>query len=196
MTEAGLLRAVVARAGREGWTEATLRHALEDHGEPPELVSSHFPRGVIGAIEAWFGQVDAGMAAAAAAEDLAALRTPARIRRLIELRLLALEPEREALRGAMALLALPWNLPRGLRCAARSASAIWYAAGDESADFSWYTRRATLMGILGAVTAFWLRPSPPDLEETLAFLDRRLSEIPKPGRKHAKIRLRGSPRFV
>lgn len=180
MSEADLLRAVVARAGREGWTEATLRHALEDRGEAPELLSSHFPRGVTGAIDSWFALVDAEMEAAAAAEDIAALRTPARIRRLVELRLTALEPDREAFRGAVALLTLPWNMPLGLRCATRSASSIWYAAGDESADFSWYTRRATLLGILGAVTAFWLRPNPPTLEETLSFLDRRLAELPKP----------------
>ncbi|TCI00950.1 COQ9 family protein [Roseococcus sp. SYP-B2431] len=185
MSEADLLRAVVARAGREGWTTATLRHALEDRGEGAELASSHFPRGVAGAIDSWFALVDAEMEAAAAAEDLAALRTPARIRRLIELRLIALEPDREALRGAVALLALPWNLPTALRCAARSASAIWYAAGDESADFSWYTRRATLMAVQGAVLAFWLRPNPPTLEETLSFLDRRLSELPKPHPKAA-----------
>lgn len=185
MSEADLLRATVARAGREGWTEATLRHALEDRGESPDLVSSSFPRGVVGAIEDWFALIDAEMEAAAAEEDLSALRTPARIRRLVELRLIALEPDRDALRGALAILALPWNLPVGLRCASRSASAIWYAAGDESADFSWYTRRATLMGVLGAVTAFWLRPNPPSVEETLSFLDRRLEELPKPHPKAA-----------
>jgi ubiquinone biosynthesis protein COQ9 len=185
MSEADLLRAVVARAGREGWTSAALRHALEDRGEAPELASSHFPRGVVGAIDAWFALVDAEMEAAAATEDLAALRMPARIRRLIELRLLALEPDREALRRALSLLALPWNLSVGLRGAARSASTIWYAAGDESADFSWYTRRATLMAVQGAVLAYWLRPNPPTMEETLAFLDRRLADLPKPHPKDA-----------
>jgi ubiquinone biosynthesis protein COQ9 len=184
MSEADLLRAVVARAGREGWTSAALRHALEDRGEAPELASSHFPRGVVGAIDAWFALVDSEMEAAAAAEDLAALRTPARIRRLTELRLRALEPDREALRGAVSLLALPWNLSVGLRCAARSASAIWYAAGDESADFSWYTRRVTLMAVQGAVLAYWLRPNPPTMDEVLAFLDRRLADLPKP---HPKV---------
>jgi len=185
MSEADLLRAVVARAGREGWTGATLRHALEDRGEPPELASSHFPRGVTGAIDAWFAMVDEEMEAAAAGEDLASLRMPARIRRLVELRLRALEPDRDAFRSAAAVLSLPWNIPLGLRCAARSASAIWYAAGDKSADFSWYTRRATLMAVLAAVTAFWLRPNPPTLEETLSFLDRRLEELPKSNPKHA-----------
>jgi ubiquinone biosynthesis protein COQ9 len=180
MSEADLLRAVVARAGREGWTPATLCHALEDRGEAPELAASHFPRGVVGAIDSWLGLVDAGMEEAAAAEDLAVLRMPARIRRLIELRLIALDPDREAFRGAAALLALPWNLPTGLRCSARSASAIWYAAGDHSADFSWYTRRATVMSVLGAVTLFWLRPNPPTLDETLSFLDRCLDALPKP----------------
>lgn len=180
MSESDLLRAVVARAGREGWTPATLRHALQDRGEAPELASSHFPRGVTGAIEAWIAQIDAEMEAAAATEDLAALRTPARIRRLIELRLHLLEPDRDAMRGAVALLALPWNLLTGLRCAAASASAIWHAAGDESADFSWYTRRATLVAVQGAVLAFWLQPNPPTIEETLSFLNRCLAGLPKP----------------
>ncbi|MBS7809636.1 COQ9 family protein [Roseococcus pinisoli] len=185
MSEAELIRAVVARAGHDGWTPAVLRQALEDRGEAPELLSNHFPRGVLGAIEAWMGLVDQEMAVAAAEEDLAALRTPARIRRLIELRLQAMEPDRDAMRRAAAVLALPWNMAAGLRCTSASASAIWYAAGDESADFSWYTRRATLVGILAAVTLFWLRPNPPTLEETLSFLDRRLSELPKPAPKVA-----------
>ncbi len=180
MTEADLLRAVVARAGHAGWTPAVLRQALADCGEAPELAPSHFPRGVVGVIEAWMALADAEMTAAAASENLAELRIPARIRRLIELRLRALEPDRDAMRGAAAVLALPWNLPAGLRSTSRTVSAIWYAAGDESADFSWYTRRATLMAVLSSVTLFWLRPNPPTIEETLSFLDRRLSELPKP----------------
>ncbi|MDB5413495.1 MAG: rpsU-divergently transcribed protein [Rubritepida sp.] len=185
MSEAGWLRAVVARAGREGWTEATLRGALTDCGEAAELVSSCFPRGVIGAIEAWFTLADEEMDAAAAAEDITALRTPDRIRRVIELRLRALQPDREALRGALALLALPWNLPVALRSTARTVSTIWYAAGDNSADFSWYTRRATLLAVYGATLAFWMRPNAPDMDETLTFLDRRLADLPKPRPKAA-----------
>lgn len=180
MTDDALILAAVARANAEGWTRETLRHALHDRGEPPELLDNAFPRGVVGAVEAWCTLADRRMEAAAAAEGLEALRTPQRIRRVIELRLRAAEPDREALRAATGLLALPWNLPVALRCTANTASAIWYAAGDNSADFSWYTRRATAAAIYAATLAYWLRPAAPDMEDVLEFLDRRLADLPKP----------------
>lgn len=183
MTGDALILAAVARANHEGWTRETLRHALRDVGEPPELLDSAFPRGVVGAVEAWCALADLRMEEAAAAENLAGLRTPQRIRRVIELRLRAAEPDREALRAASTLLALPWNLPVALRCTANTASAIWYAAGDSSADFSWYTRRATAAAIYTATLAYWLQPQTPDMEEVLDFLDRRLADLPKPKQK-------------
>lgn len=183
--EAEWLHAAARRANTEGWTAAALRGALEDCGEPPDMLPSAFPRGVPGAIEAWCRLADDEMAAAAAAEDLSGLRTPARIRRVIELRLRALEPDREAVRAAAGHLALPWNLPLALRCTARTASAIWHAAGDRSADFSWYTRRATVGAVYAATIAFWMRPSTPEMDEVLAFLDRRLQDLPKPRPKAA-----------
>lgn len=174
---ATLIDAVVARAGLDGWNEGTLRAALRECGEDPFLLDSHFPRGVAGAIADWIALTDRRMEAAAAAEDLLAMRTPARIRRLIELRLRLIEPDLEALRGAMAVLALPWNLGLALRATARTASAMWHAAGDTSTDFSWYTRRATLAAVYSATLAYWLSPRMPSMEEVLLFLDRRLTDI-------------------
>jgi ubiquinone biosynthesis protein COQ9 len=55
-------------------------------------------------------------------------------------------------------------------------SAIWYAAGDKSADFSWYTRRATLAAIYSATLAFWLSGRGQGLDAALEFLDRRLAD--------------------
>jgi len=180
MNEDTLMMAAVHRANTEGWTRETLRHALADQGEPAEMLDNAFPRGVVGAIEQWCRLADHRMQEEAATEDMAALRTPQRIRRVIELRLRAAEPDREALRAATAFLSLPWNLPVALRCTANTASAIWYAAGDNSADFSWYTRRATVAAIYTATIAYWLRPGATDLEEVLGFLDRRLADLPRP----------------
>ena len=177
MTDPGVIDAVVARAGLEGWNDATLRAALHDRGEDPVLLDSHFPRGVPGAIADWIALTDQRVEAAVAGEDLLAQRTPARIRRLIELRLQLIEPDFEALRGAFAVMALPWNVPLALRSTARTASAIWHAAGDTSADFSWYTRRVTLAAVYSATLAYWLSPRLPTMDEVLAFLDRRLADI-------------------
>ena len=84
--------------------------------------------------------------------------------------------EGDALRAALSLLAMPWNAPIAARSLARSVNAIWYAAGDKSADFSWYTRRATLAAIYSATLAFWLSGRGDGLEAALEFLDRRLAD--------------------
>ena len=54
---------------------------------------------------------------------------------------------------------------------------MWHAAGDTSADFSWYTRRATLAGVYTATIAWWLRDADPSIFGAMQFLDRRLADL-------------------
>lgn len=173
------LRAMLPQVVQLGWTRAALRAGLAEAGEPPAAAEWLFPRGPIEMVEAWCDLADREMDAAAAAEDLTARRIPARIRRVILIRLEQAAGHKEAVRRALALLALPWNAPVALRTLARTASAMWHAAGDSSADFSWYTRRMTLAGVYSATLAFWLRDTRPDLSATEAFLDRRLADLAK-----------------
>lgn len=176
------VRAMLPIAGEEGWNWGTLRAGLAAIGEDPALAESHFPAGPVGAVEHWIDLSNREMEAAAAAEDLAALRVPARIRRVVELRLRAVAPHKRALRRALSLLALPWNTPVTLRTTAQTVDAMWHAAGDRSADFSWYTRRATLAGVYGTVLAYWVRDDDPEVEDALDFLDRRLADVARLGK--------------
>lgn len=169
------VRAMLPLAARQGWTWATLRAGLAASGEDPALAESHFPGGPVDAILTWIDLANEQMAEDAAAEALVLQRVPARIRRVVELRLTAVAPHKATLRRAVATLALPWNAPHALRSSAATASAMWYAAGDTSADFSWYTRRATLGAIYAATLAWWLRDDDPGLDSAMAFLDRRLA---------------------
>lgn len=169
-----VLAALPGLAAETGWSWTTLRRALAAAGEDPALVASVFPAGPTGAIAAWFAGLDAAMPEAAGPLD--GLRTPARVRRLVEARLHLLAPHKPALRAAWAHLALPWNLPLGARLGAQAADAIWKAAGDASADFSWYTRRASLGAIYAATIAFWLREEA-TVEQALGFLDRRFAGL-------------------
>jgi ubiquinone biosynthesis protein COQ9 len=171
------VRAMLPFATEAGWTWNTLRAGLAAAGDDPDLAASHFQGGPAGAVVAWADLADREMAAAAAAEPIEGLRTPERIRRVVALRLEAAAPHKRALRRAVALLALPWNAGLALRTTARTASALWYAAGDRSADFSWYTRRASLGAIYAATLAFWLRDDDPDTGGALAFFDRRLAGL-------------------
>ena len=159
-----------------GWRGKAIAEGLKDAGMAPEDAEWMFPRGAISAIEAWIDLADRRMEAAGLAADMAGMRTHERVRYLIKARLEAAEPHRDALRAALSLLAVPWNAPIAARSLARSVSAIWYAAGDKSADFSWYTRRVTLAGIYSATLAFWLSGRGDGLEAALDFLDRRLAD--------------------
>jgi ubiquinone biosynthesis protein COQ9 len=159
-----------------GWQGSAIAEGLKDAGMAPEDAEWMFPRGAISAIEAWIDLADRRMEASGLAADLAGMRTHERVRFLIKARLEAAEPHRDALRAALSLLAMPWNAPIAARSLARSVSVIWYAAGDKSADFSWYTRRATLAGIYSATLAFWLSGRGDGLEAALDFLDRRLAD--------------------
>lgn len=170
-----VIRALLPLVPEQGWTRRAIAAALHEAGLPEEEATFLFPRGAVSAVEAWLDLADRGMAEAAG--DLSGLRTPDRVRALIAARLRQAAPHKEAVRQAVALLALPWNAPAALRATARTASAIWYAAGDRSADFSWYTRRASLAAIYGATLAFWLRDDSEDIGPTLDFLDRRLADL-------------------
>jgi ubiquinone biosynthesis protein COQ9 len=176
--------ATLPHVPRLGWTEAALEAGLRGLGEDPAAHRWLFPRGPVGAVEAWIDLTDRQMEEAAAREALEGLRTPARIRRLIAIRLELLEPQREALRRATALLALPWNAGAAARTLARTADAIWAAAGDRSADFSWYTRRASLGAIYIATLSYWLRGRGGH-EGALDFLDRQLALLARLQRPRA-----------
>jgi ubiquinone biosynthesis protein COQ9 len=171
------IRATLPHVARLGWTRAALSAGLADLGRDPLEQEWLFPRGPVEAIEAWCDLADRDMEATVAMAELSDLKIPARIRLIVITRLEQAEPWREAVRLALAHQSLPWNMGSGLRTAARTADAMWSAAGDTSADLSWYTRRATLAGIYAATLAFWLQDTAPGFPRTRAFLDRRLNDL-------------------
>ena len=161
----------------DGWTERSVAKALAALAEPPEDAPLMFPGGPGEMIEAFSALADRRMAEAAAQAGLATYRLPARVRAIIAIRLEQSRGHREAIRRAIAWLALPRNARRSLRITAATVDAIWHAAGDRAADFSWYTKRVTLAGIYTATVLYWLRDRSEEDEDTLAFLSRRLEAI-------------------
>jgi ubiquinone biosynthesis protein COQ9 len=159
----------------DGWTLRTLRRGLADAGQSPDDAEMLFPGGAADMIDTFCDLTDRRMEADAATITETAL--PARVRAIIAQRLTSNRPNKEAIRRAVAILALPRNARLAARCTARTIDAIWHAAGDQSADFSWYTKRLLLTVVYSATLLFWLRDSNEDDAATLAFLDRRMAGI-------------------
>ncbi len=170
----------------DGWTVAALRAAA---GPDADLL---FPGGVRDMIEAYCDLGDRWMEEGAAAANLGSLRLPARVRAVIAIRLEQNRPYKGAVRRALSVLATPGHAALAVRCTARTVDTIWHAAGDTSADFSWYTKRAILTGVYGTTLLYWLQDSSDDDEATLAFLDRRLAGVGRIGsaRRQAEAFLR------
>ncbi|HYN45523.1 MAG TPA: COQ9 family protein [Allosphingosinicella sp.] len=168
---------IPAHAGFDGWTEAALARAAGELGVPADRARLAFKAGATQMIDAWFDAIDKAMLEAFPADRIAAMKVRTRIRELILFRLEAVRPHREALRRAVALLALPQNAPAGAGLAWRSADRIWRLAGDEATDFNHYTKRALLIGVYGSTTFIFLDDDSEDLAETAAFLDRRIDGV-------------------
>lgn len=163
----------------DGWTKRALRLGLTDIGMPMDEAELLFPGGAPDMVEAFCDLADRRMEAAAAA--LTETRMTARVRAIVALRFEQNRPHREAVRRGLAVLALPGRALVATACTARTVDAIWHAAGDRSADFSWYTKRAILTGVYGATLLFWLNDSSEDQSATLAFVDRRLAAVGRIG---------------
>ncbi len=161
----------------DGWGEAAVTAAAEAAGVDPAAAAFAFRDGSMAMIAAWIGHVDAAMAGAFTADALAALPVRERVRRLVQFRLDAVTGREEALRRALAIMAMPGNAAQSLRLGWHSADAMWRLAGDTATDYNHYTKRAILAGVYAATLAVFADDSSEDKAATSAFLDRRIDGI-------------------
>jgi ubiquinone biosynthesis protein COQ9 len=176
----GAIAAMLPHIPFDGWTYRAVRHGLAGIGASPEDAALLFPRGAGDMIEAFCDWADRRMEQAAASLD-PDLPLHRRVRAVVTLRLEQNRPYKEAIRRALAQLALPGHARLAATITARTVDAIWHAAGDRSADFSWYTKRAILAAVWAATLLYWLRDVSEDDAATLAFLDRRLAGVGRIG---------------
>lgn len=174
-----LAPAIADAAAFDGWSEEAVLAAAQALGVDPALARYAFADGPMAMIAAWIASIDAAMAAALPAAQLSNLPIRERIRRLVQARLDALTGREEALRRAMAIMAMPQNLPATARLGWSSADAMWRLAGDTAADYNHYTKRLTLGAIYTATLAIFANDTSEDHADTRAFLDRRIDGVMK-----------------
>lgn len=182
---------IAAHAAFDGWSDEALARAAGEAGLDPAQAALAFPKGAIDMIDGWFADIDAAMAAGFAAGEIEAMPVHKRIRALIVRRIELVRPHKEALRRALAILALPRNLARAAQLAWRSSDAMWRRAGDTATDYNHYSKRMTLSAVYGSTVLAWLDDESADEAETWAFLDRRLANVA--AFEKFKTQLRGDP---
>lgn len=196
-----LALAVGDNAVFDGWTAAAVDSAADSLGIDRAQARLAMPKDAAGLVDVYIQGVDRAMEEAFPPARIAAMKVRERIRALIWFRIETMGPAREALRRALAILAMPQNLPLGTRIGWRSADLMWRLAGDTATDFNHYTKRLTLSGVYGSTLLAWINDETEGWQETAAFLDRRIDDVMrfekwKAGWKQDSIRRPSLTRFL
>jgi ubiquinone biosynthesis protein COQ9 len=178
---------LATQATFDGWHPAAIDNAAAEAGIDPGMARLAFPDGPVDMIDAWFAFVDRAMAEALPAETLQAMKIRERIRALVTFRLETVATDREALRRALAVLAMPQNIPAATRLGWRTVDRMWRLAGDTAADFNHYTKRLTLSALYASTILVFLDDESEDFADTRAFLDRRIQNVMDFEKSKAKL---------
>ena len=172
-----LALAVGEHAVFDGWTGKAVDSAAAPLGIDPVQARLAMPKSQAGMIDLYIQEVDRALEAWFTPERLAGMKIREKIRALVWRRLEIMGPAREAVRRALAILAMPQNLPLGLRISWRTADLMWRIAGDTSTDFNHYTKRMTLGALYGATLLAWLDDDSEGWVDTAHFLGRRIDNV-------------------
>ncbi|WP_062734146.1 COQ9 family protein [Sphingobium abikonense] len=178
-------------AAFDGWRPQAVAMAAQEKDVDIDIAQLAFADGAMGMIDAWFASIDAAMLDALPAEQLSALSIRRRIIALVEARLNLLAPDREALRRALAVLAMPGNVVHAGKLGWRAADAMWRAAGDTATDLNHYTKRMTLSAVYASTLLVFVNDDSDDHADSRAFLARRVEDVMRFEKAKAKFRNAG-----
>jgi ubiquinone biosynthesis protein COQ9 len=172
------LAPVIGRhAGFDGWSVAAVHAAADEMGVDRDVAMLAFKGEGIDMIDAWVEGVDLELAHRLPLETLNTMKIRDRITALVATRLEIMAPDRESLRRALAIMAMPQNLLRAAKMGWRSADRMWRLAGDTATDLNHYTKRVTLSAVYGSTLSVFVNDDSENFADTRAFLDRRIDNV-------------------
>lgn len=160
----------------DGWSIVALQRAAADLSWPSAEVDRLFPRGGLDAAIIFSKLADKEMVSRFS-KDPSEKRIRDQVARAVQCRLEFLEPHREAIRRLTSFIILPGNARHSFQLLYNTVDSIWFAVGDNSVDFSFYTKRALLAGVVASTNLFWLEDQSDGHQDTWAFLDRRINDV-------------------
>ena len=177
LTAVEILRASMQHVPFDGWCEAALLAGANDCGHDAEAVRAAFPRGATDAIALHSRLADQSMVDAFLELPERPEKVHLTIRKLVLLRLESAHPDKDAIRRAVSVLAMPVNAKLSAKLLYETVDSMWRAAGQRDTNFSFYTKRGTLAAVYSATMLAWLADNSINLDKTVGFLDRRLADV-------------------
>lgn len=183
-----ILRASMPHVPFDGWCKATLIAGANDCGHDADAVRTAFPNGATDAIALHSQLADQSMVDAFLQLPERPEKVHLTIRQLVLLRLEIAQPDKDAIRRAVSLLAMPDNAKLSAKLLYETVDSMWRAAGQSDTNFSFYTKRGTLGAVYSATMIAWLADNSSNLDKTVGFLDRRLADVARIPRMTKPVR--------
>ena len=172
-----LAPAIGCNAAFDGWSMAAVTAAAQEIGVDADVARLAYKGGAMAMIDCWIDSVDLEVAHRLPPKTLNAMKIRQRITALLATRLDIMAPDREALRRAMGVMAMPQNLARAAKIGWRTADRNWRLAGDTATDFNHYTKRMTLSAVYGCLLVVFVNDDSEDFADSRGFLDRRIDNV-------------------
>lgn len=172
-----LLEHALREAAFDGWTDMSLRRAVESAGLPEGSEELFFPKGPTEVISYWSAQCDARAAKKIRKLKLDKLKIRERITQAVIIRLSETADNESAASRALSRLALPDALGIGPKLLWNSSDMIWRAIGDTSTDRNFYSKRTVLSAVIASTAPVWLSDQDPKKNKARAFLNSRIENV-------------------
>jgi ubiquinone biosynthesis protein COQ9 len=166
-----ILAKALENAVFDGWNNAMLENSCADFGMAGKKAYVYFPRGVHDLVDFFEERQRARL------EKTAGGKISEKISSLVMEYFELLGQHKPAVKKLSSSYLMPQNMAQGAMNLAKLADKIWLLAGDESADFSYYTKRLSLGAIISQTFLFWLGDESADFMETRSFFARRVGNL-------------------
>ncbi len=183
-----IILAALPQVAFDGWVWGTVEQAAQDAGYEASMARAVFPDRMKDVLDGFADLADREMLKALKDTNIEDLRIRDRIRTAMLTRFVWLGPHKEALRQSIQFWMVPTRKPRGVKIIWRTADRIWSWAGDDATDYNRYTKRGLLSGIIVSATLAWLNDTSEDMDNTKAFLDRRIENVMQLGKIINKVK--------
>ena len=161
----------------EGWSSKTLIEATLAAKLEKQYAKIAFPEGVGELVDFYLRDLDTKMLDKLKTKKFQNLKIREKISLAIKIRLEIAEKEKSAIRKTVSYFSSPCNQLHSIRSIWKTVDAIWYAVGDTSTDFNYYTKRTLLAGVYSTTLLYWLSDKSEGHENTWQFLNRRIENV-------------------
>ena len=160
---------------KDGWSKNLLNKLINNQIKSSDL-SYFFPNGYMDLLEFSLNDLNKSLENKISKINIINFPMSKRIKKILTTRLEILNAEKDFYKKTFNHLTLPHNTKIMKRNLYKSIDNMWYLAGDNSTDFSFYTKRLTLALIYtNALFVFFNK----DLEHAIINIDKNLKKISK-----------------